>query len=313
MKENSPNKSLGELDKKCLEFSTKRKTPLCVMYYSDYGGSMNADDIRDLYDEFRERGIDKDHRIEKVDILLHTIGGDPDAAYMLAQVVRSMADYVNIIVPEYAYSAGTLFSMCGNRIFLGDYASLSPIDITLVSNDERDKDVELVNIDYYLQFATRSLKEVLDTHKSANSNSGSNVANDLLVEMVRQMGAHDIGKFYRSRTLTGHYARRLLGDYMFRDQPNRRTLINEIVDQILFGLPSHEFMMDYSICSGLGLAVNKLDTDLFDQTHEILDTIGNLTRGGLVCKEAENNYRVPYFRLYMEAPKNDASGKQKES
>src|SRR3712207_8898917 len=44
-------------------------------------------------------------------------------AYRLAQVVRDFTKEATFLVPEYAYSGGTLMCLAGNKILLGDYRS----------------------------------------------------------------------------------------------------------------------------------------------------------------------------------------------
>ena len=44
---------------------------------------------------------------------------------------------MNFIVPEYAYSAGTIFCMSGDNIYMDYYSVLGPIDPTVQNKDGR--------------------------------------------------------------------------------------------------------------------------------------------------------------------------------
>ena len=67
---------------------------------------------------------------EGIELLLHTRGGNLDAAEKLIRMVRRKvgeADF-HIIVPEYAKSAGTLMVLGADRVVMSDMSELGPID-----------------------------------------------------------------------------------------------------------------------------------------------------------------------------------------
>lgn len=61
-------------------------------------------------------------------VLLTTNGGDPLAVERMVTTSRNFYKEVHFVVPEYAYSAGTLFCMSGEKIFMDYFSSLGPID-----------------------------------------------------------------------------------------------------------------------------------------------------------------------------------------
>jgi hypothetical protein len=61
-------------------------------------------------------------------LLLHTPGGVPNAAETIVAYLRSKFPYVEVIVPTYAMSAGTMISLSANRIIMGRQSQLGPID-----------------------------------------------------------------------------------------------------------------------------------------------------------------------------------------
>lgn len=116
---------LGAVDSAAESISRSRKRPLFVMYYPGQEGSMRESDVRDIHDEFRGRGWRRQEKDGKaLDVLLHTYGGDPIASYRLAQVIRDFSNDVAFLVPEHAYSGGTLLCLCGNTIRLGACAAI---------------------------------------------------------------------------------------------------------------------------------------------------------------------------------------------
>jgi hypothetical protein len=61
-------------------------------------------------------------------LLVHTPGGSPTAAETIVAYLRSKFDYIEVIVPTYAMSAGTMISLAANKIVMGRQSQLGPID-----------------------------------------------------------------------------------------------------------------------------------------------------------------------------------------
>jgi len=68
-------------------------------------------------------------------IILTTLGGSAIAVERYVNIVRHHYKEVNFIVPNYAYSAGTIFCMSGDRIYMDYYSVLGPIDPQIVTKD----------------------------------------------------------------------------------------------------------------------------------------------------------------------------------
>jgi len=61
-------------------------------------------------------------------LVLHTPGGVTNAAETLVAYLRSKFDYIEVIVPTFAMSAGTMISLAADRIIMGRQSQLGPID-----------------------------------------------------------------------------------------------------------------------------------------------------------------------------------------
>jgi hypothetical protein len=73
-----------------------------------------------------------------VDLMLHTGGGDLDAAEKLGSLIREtigLEAQLRVIVPDYAKSAGTLMAIGGNPILMSDSSELGTIDPQVVLHD----------------------------------------------------------------------------------------------------------------------------------------------------------------------------------
>lgn len=86
-------------------------------------GSIVLQDIQGLMEVFR--GLDPQAGL---DVLLHSPGGDPNAAASMVQYMRSKFGDVRVIVPVAAMSAATMWALSANSILMGKHSQLGPID-----------------------------------------------------------------------------------------------------------------------------------------------------------------------------------------
>ncbi len=69
-------------------------------------------------------------------LILHTPGGDGNATESIVEYLLSKFTYIEVIIPTYAMSAGTIMSMAANKIIMGCHSQLGPID-SQISLDNR--------------------------------------------------------------------------------------------------------------------------------------------------------------------------------
>lgn len=68
-------------------------------------------------------------------VMLQTVGGLMETVERLVAVMRTHYDQVSFVIPNFAYSAGTVLALSGNRIFMDYYSVLGPIDPQVTSKD----------------------------------------------------------------------------------------------------------------------------------------------------------------------------------
>jgi len=118
-------KYLGELREK-----TGRET---ILYYSGWLDasaavappetlSVNPADVAG----FMEACAGSDSR--SLDLVIHSPGGDPDAAEQISAYLRTQYDHVRAIVPLSAMSAATMMALSADEIVMGAHSQLGPID-----------------------------------------------------------------------------------------------------------------------------------------------------------------------------------------
>lgn len=117
---NEENKRL--MNSKLEELENKLNADV-LAYYGQI--VQEADDaIKSIVEELQK---DKNKR-EKLFVLLTTPGGSLNPVKRMVTVFRKFYKEVNFIVPDYAYSAGTILCMSGDNIYMNYYSALGPID-----------------------------------------------------------------------------------------------------------------------------------------------------------------------------------------
>ena len=82
-------------------------------------------------------GLCDEKKREKIYIILTTTGGSAVAVERYVNILRNFYEEVNFIVPDYAYSAGTIFCMSGDNILMDFLSVLGPIDPQVPNKDGR--------------------------------------------------------------------------------------------------------------------------------------------------------------------------------
>lgn len=74
---------------------------------------------------------------KNVDVLLSTIGGSGQQVVRFVNCLRSRFENVDFIIPSLCMSAGTLFALSGDHIWMNPQAALGPIDPQVPTKDGR--------------------------------------------------------------------------------------------------------------------------------------------------------------------------------
>jgi hypothetical protein len=108
-----------------------------------------------------------------IDLLLHTSGGDIDAAEKLMSILRLRVGIgrLRVIVPDFAKSAGTLMAIGADSIVMSDTSELGHIDpqVTMVDGDG-DR-------------ATQSIQAYLDAYEQLSQGLDSD-PNDVVAQLL---------------------------------------------------------------------------------------------------------------------------------
>ena len=96
-----------------------------------YQGSMSADAIPTIYRHLQE--LDLDEKEPKLDLFLHTNGGESTVPWRLMSLLREFASAgVDLLVPHRAYSSGTLAALGADSVVMHPMGVLGPTDTSIV-------------------------------------------------------------------------------------------------------------------------------------------------------------------------------------
>jgi hypothetical protein len=83
--------------------------------------------VRDLLEAHQDNSTG-DQKSDSLVVILTTPGGQVEPVQRIVETIRHYYSHVSFIVPDYAYSAGTILCMSGDEIFMDYFSRLGPID-----------------------------------------------------------------------------------------------------------------------------------------------------------------------------------------
>ncbi len=102
-----------------------------LTYYGPFAGAEN--EFLKIVEDLAKDPKKKD----KIYIVLTTTGGSASVVERYVNILRHNYKEVNFIVPDYAYSAGTIFCMSGDNILMDYFSVLGPIDPQVQNKEGR--------------------------------------------------------------------------------------------------------------------------------------------------------------------------------
>src|SRR5208282_2748337 len=173
---------------------------------------------------------------KRVDVLMVTPGGDTLAAFGLSRLLREFSNWIGTLAPEKCQSAGTLFALGANEIFMGRAATLTPIDpsITTLLNPIAEaapgqRQILPISVESVAGFKTLVKEDWRLNDEAAGA------AFRILAEKINPLALGDV---YRSRQQIERLARVLLSNHR-KDERQ----IHTIVETLTRGLGSHDYLI----------------------------------------------------------------------
>jgi len=196
--------------------------------------------------------VDLLHNIPKerdLDLLLHTGGGDIDAAEKLITLVRSTVGKakLRVVVTDFAKSAGTLMALGADYIVMSDTSELGPIDPQIVLSDGKGNQI---------RHSVQSYLDAYETHTQTLKEDPGNVAAQI---MLSKLEPATVKIFEAVRDRARKFAEDQLRKGMFKNGGNWSQAAAELIDTKRW--QSHGQMISWQDATDrkIGLAVEYLD------------------------------------------------------
>ncbi|MFD0893137.1 hypothetical protein KBB96_17090 [Luteolibacter ambystomatis] len=139
-------------------------------------------------------------RRRRVAVVLDTPGGIVEVVERMVTTLRHHYEEVYFIIPDRAMSAGTVFAMAGDKIFMSYFSSLGPID------PQVEKDGRLVPaLAYLVQFQRLCTK------------AANNTLNTAEFALLNKLDLGELHQFEQARELSQELLIDWLSRYKFKD------------------------------------------------------------------------------------------------
>jgi len=251
------DRALREFESVLLSLEKKRKSRIYALIHT---GAPYHICRPSLWELAAER--DKFRRIDTLEILVHSPGGHVDIAYQLAKFFRAHCKRLNVLVPLYAKSAATVLCLNADHVFMGEFAELGPLDVQVEDELEKGKQsFPPLNEFKSMEFLKEHATEYLDFFTELLVERGLSVKQALheaipgVVGIMNPLYGHidpsKLGSYRRMLAEGEEYAKRLLTSVN-----NER--VDDLVQQLVWEYPSHNFVIDYDEAESIGLPVKRL-------------------------------------------------------
>lgn len=159
--------------------------------------------IRDVVDYLKN----KSDVYDTLYVLLTTNGGDIITVERLVNIFRSNYDEVNFIIPDHAYSAGTILCMSGDNILMDYNSVLGPIDPQVPNKEGR-----FVPAMGYLEKIDKLLE------KATN-----NTLSEAEFLILKDFDLAELSLYEQARDLTEDLLEKWLAKYKFKNWENHSS------------------------------------------------------------------------------------------
>lgn len=164
--------------------------------------------VNEIVSQLKDDEEDSDISMrEKLYVILTTNGGSATACERYVGIFRHFYQEVNFIIPDYAFSAGTILTMSGDNIYMDYMSVLGPIDPQVLN-----KDGHYVAALGYLDKVNEMLQKAQD---------GTLTQAEFL--MLKDIDLADIRSYEQAKELTIDLLERWLVKYKFKDWNETET------------------------------------------------------------------------------------------
>ncbi len=262
-----------------------------VVYVTGDRKNMETLINQDVLDYFTQH-LDLIYRHDRISLYLYTRGGSTSAAWSIVNLIRQFTDYLEVIVPSKAHSAGTLMCLGANLILMTKQATLGPIDPSVsmplcpqVPGAPPHVTVP-VNVEDLNAFA-EYCRQTLGTSVSIK---------ELLLSLSDKVHPLVLGRAFRARGQI-----RMLAKKLMANQEHDEGKLEDLLEFLCSESGSHDYTINRREArEELGLPIEKPNDELYVLIKNIYDDIAEelqLTTpydpNNLLGTDNEREYSLP--------------------
>lgn len=222
--------------------------------------------VEKVMDFLRELPEAKDDT--EIDVWLQTDGGSADAAYHLGHILRGYASTLRIVVPSWAKSAGTLFCLAADELYMDRLGELGPLDAQVQHPLHEEHQVSALDIAESIeQLAQVAISVVISAGadvikytgitKSVTLSYMLDFASKFIGPISSKIDPHLLHAAIRVQRSSVRYAIKLMNESKIcKKKPN----IPSIAEHLANRYPTHSFVIDADEARDLGLNVKDMST-----------------------------------------------------
>ncbi|MEK7534768.1 MAG: hypothetical protein AAB600_05595 [Patescibacteria group bacterium] len=181
----------------------------------------------------------KKDKLDKLDLILYTRGGEIDAVMPLINLLRSYSKEFNIMVPFKAHSAGTLACLGADSIIMTRISQLSPIDPTtanqfnplLKNNDPNSPRVgiSVEDVASYFKFAFKKEEDALEKARILEIKDESAKV-EVFKELVKHVHPLALGNVFRIYSQIRLIGKELLEKHLSIKNPKIKSITKALAE-----------------------------------------------------------------------------------
>lgn len=217
-----------------------------MMIMGDLVGGVD-DLIRGVVEGVRGRGTERD----RLAVILTTDGGYIETVHRIVDTLRHHYDHIGFIIPNYAFSAGTVLAMSGDEIWMDYYSRLGPIDPQV----QTDKGLLVPALGY--------LKKWEELLEKANNNKLTLAEAQLMIDGFDQA---ELYRYEQARELSITLLEQWLVKYKFKNwkitKTHQKVVTPEMRQERARGIGEELSNTDKWHSHGYGISMATLRNDL---------------------------------------------------
>lgn len=195
-------------------------------------------------------------RRKNVLLILVTSGGEPDAAYRVARCLQTKYERFALYAPGYCKSAGTLVAAGAHDLVMSDHGEFGPLDVQMSKKDDLlERQSGLTVTDTLTTLQDNAFVAFENFFLEITAHGGKNISLDMAMRTATNMTVGLFGPLYGKidplRVGEANRAMRIALNYGTQLLDTGRNITRENLQFVIYGYPSHGFVIDRSEALGL--------------------------------------------------------------